>query len=102
MARHLHSNRPMIPLTSSQYLLQADPQQGSKIQCSFRFVPFPVPQRASSYSRGKCAKLQTLLGQKFTCVFINACDSFQLMNVIYHLLSCDLIWFWIEPAEKLV
>lgn len=104
MASHLWSNTASqaIPLTRSQHLPQIKPQRDSETRCRFRYVLFTVLQRAYWYYWGKDAKLQTLTRQKFTCVLINAGGNFQLMNVIYHLFSSGLIWFWMKLVEKLL
>ena len=99
-ARHLWSNilSAAIPSTWSRHL----PQRDSEIQCHFRYAPFTVPRRPYWYYWGKAAKLQTLSRQKFMCLLINSCGNIQFMNVIYHLFSSGLIWFWIKPMEKLL
>lgn len=104
MASHPWSNipSPAIPSTKSQHLPQIRPQRDSETQCCFRYASFIIPRRASWYYWGKHAKLQTLPRQKFVCVLINACGNFQLMNVIYHLFSSGLIWFWMKAVEKLL
>lgn len=104
MARHPWSNVPFpaIPSTKSQHLPQIKPQRKSETRCRFRYASFIILRRASWYYWGKDAKLRTLPKPKFVCVLINACGNFQLMNVIHHLFSSGLIWFWMKAVEKLL
>lgn len=108
MARHLWSDALVIPLVRSQHPLQIIPQMGVSTPIRTVKPSITLDLHPSLHDRGhpgipkKTSNCKPCLGRN-SCVLINACDSFQLMNVIYHF--CSLVawsgFVWSQRKELL-